>query len=149
MPPINAVPFRFTVSGLPASTLKTVSLPSRQKRISKRSRPNRRSVSVTSGSQAGYSCSRRGRNGAYGRLRLRAAVRAPLSAASLTAIRDVVAPEDLIEGWTYTFVFEGSGRPWGFIAGSNYLLMHALGPALDNIDTGMGSIGVLPKHQRP
>ena len=41
------------------------------------------------------------------------------------------------EGWTYTFVFEGSGRPWGFIAGSNYLLMHAFGPALDNIQGGM------------
>jgi hypothetical protein len=41
------------------------------------------------------------------------------------------------EGWTYTFVFLGSGRPWGFIAGSNYLLMHDSGPALDNISGGM------------
>ncbi len=44
---------RFTASGFPASILKTVSLPSRQKRISNRSRPNRRSVNVTSGSHSG------------------------------------------------------------------------------------------------
>jgi CRP-like cAMP-binding protein len=37
----------------PVSTLNIVSLPSRQKQISKRRRPNRSSVSVTSGSQSG------------------------------------------------------------------------------------------------
>lgn len=41
------------------------------------------------------------------------------------------------EGWTYTVLFQGSGRPWGFIAGSNSLLMHDSGPALDNIQVGM------------
>jgi hypothetical protein len=45
--------FRSTASRLPFSTLKDVSFPSRQNRISKHSRPSRRSVSVTSGSQSG------------------------------------------------------------------------------------------------
>src|SRR5580704_5892739 len=42
-----------TASGFPLSTLKMVSLPSRQKWMSKRRLPSRRSVSVTSGSQSG------------------------------------------------------------------------------------------------
>jgi hypothetical protein len=56
-PPIaladSATLFHATESCLPVRTLKSVSFPSRQKRISNRCRPNRRSVSVTSGSQSG------------------------------------------------------------------------------------------------
>ena len=53
MLPDSAMLILSTASGFPFSTLKSVSLPSRQKRISKRRRPSRRSDSVTSGSQSG------------------------------------------------------------------------------------------------
>jgi redox-sensitive bicupin YhaK (pirin superfamily) len=49
----SATLFHSTESRLPVRTLKSVFFPSRQKRISNRRRPNRRSVSVTSGSQSG------------------------------------------------------------------------------------------------
>ena len=49
----SATLFHSTESCLPVRTLKSVFFPSRQKRISNRRRPNRRSVSVTSGSQSG------------------------------------------------------------------------------------------------
>jgi redox-sensitive bicupin YhaK (pirin superfamily) len=49
----SAILFHSTESRLPVRTLKSVLFPSRQKRISNRRRPNRRSVSVTSGSQSG------------------------------------------------------------------------------------------------
>jgi hypothetical protein len=49
----SATLFHSTESRLPVTTLKRVSFPSRQKRISNRCRPSRRSVSVTSGNQSG------------------------------------------------------------------------------------------------
>ena len=49
----SATLFHSTELRLPVRTLKSVFFPSRQKRMSNRRRPNRRSVSVTSGGQSG------------------------------------------------------------------------------------------------